>query len=98
MSQVVPLVAVPSQTLSITLGRQAVRVTVSQKALGVFVDIYLNDVLVVGGVQARNLVKIIREHYRGFVGDLYFFDTQGTNDPAYQELGARYILLYDPTL
>lgn len=98
MSQVVPLVAVPAQTLSIALGGQVVRVTVTQKTLGVFVDVYLNDVLVVGGVQARNLVKIIREHYRGFIGDLYFFDTQGTSDPEYTQLGARYVLLYDPAL
>lgn len=95
MISLVPLVATPAQTLSINLKSQQVRLVVSQKAFGLFVDVYKSDVLVIGGVQARNLTRLIRGAYRGFIGDLYFYDTQGKNDPAYAGLGARYVLLYD---
>ena len=93
--QLVPLVPTPAQTLSINLGGQQVRLTVSQKAFGLFVDVYKSDVLVIGGVLARNLTRLVRGAYLGFVGDLYFYDTQGKNDPKYDALGSRYVLLYD---
>lgn len=95
MKLVVPLVATPAQTLSITLGNQQVRLNVSQKYFGVFVDVYVSGALIIGGVWARNMTQIVRTPYLGFLGDLYFFDTQGTNDPAYTDFSGRYVLLYD---
>jgi hypothetical protein len=36
----------------------------------------------------------VRDLYLGFSGDLFFADTQGTNDPYYTDLGTRYLLVY----
>jgi hypothetical protein len=95
MTLLVPLTPVPSQTLSITLGEQRCRLNVYQKAFGIFVDVYVNDEAVVVGAVARNLAYIVRSAYLGFVGDLYFNDTNGTSDPSYEGLGSRFVLLYD---
>ena len=48
----------------------------------------------IGGVIAGNLNVIVRSAYLGFVGDLAFIDTQGSDDPVYTGLGARWILTY----
>lgn len=92
--QLIPLEPVASQTVTTTLGGQRVRLDVYQKAFGLFVNVYANDVLVIGGVIARNLTRVVRSTYLGFAGDFFFYDTQGELDPYYDGLGSRYVLLY----
>lgn len=92
--QTIPLAATPSQEVTVTLANQVCRVKVSQKSTGLFLDLYVSDALIVAGVICHNLNKIVRETYRGFVGDLTFYDTQGADDPYYTGLGARFLLLY----
>ena len=64
----------------------------------IFIDVYLNDVLVVGGIRCTNNTKIIRNSYFGVVGDFAFQDTQGSDDPQYTGLNSRWLLVYYPTL
>lgn len=64
----------------------------------IFIDVYLNDVLIVGGVICNNNTKIIRNAYLGVSGDFAFQDTQGSDDPQYTGLGSRWLLIYYPTL
>jgi hypothetical protein len=90
----IPLTAVPAQTVSVQVLQQAATLTVYQKTTGLYVDVYVNDALVLGGVAARNLNRIVRDLYLGFSGDLTFFDTMGTDDPDYTGLGGRFQLLY----
>jgi len=45
-------------------------------------------------VLALNLNVIVRSVYFGFIGDLAFYDTQGTSDPVSTGLGSRYVLEY----
>lgn len=52
-----------------------------QNANPVFIDLYSNDALVVGGVLLRNRNAIVRNSYFGFVGDLTVIDTVGDADP-----------------
>ncbi len=92
---IIPLVATAAQTLTATLSNQRVRLVVYEKAFGLYVDVYLNDALVIGGVVARNLTRIVRSVYLGLVGDFYFFDTQGADDPEYAALGSRFLLIYE---
>lgn len=94
----VPLAALPSQTVNVTLGPQACTIDVYQTDFGLFISLYVQDALVIGGVVCRNTVKIVRDLYLGFVGDLAFFDTQGTADPDYTGLGDRFVLTYLPPL
>lgn len=90
----IPLVATASQTLSVTLGGQFCKIAVYQKSTGVFLDLIVSDVAVNTGCICRDRVSIIR--LAGFIGELRFVDTQGTNDPDYTEFNTRYKLVYTP--
>jgi len=93
----IPTLAAAAQSLTTTLNGQSVRLDIAQKAFGLSTDVYVNDALIIGGVLVENDNPIVRSAYLGFLGDLYFHDTQpdgGAGVPAYTELGARYALLY----
>jgi hypothetical protein len=91
---IVPLQAIPSQTVNIQLGGQSCRIDAYQTAFGLFIDLYVSGVLIIGGVIGQNLNRIVRDLYLGFVGDLTFIDSQGSTDPDYLGLGGRYALAY----
>jgi hypothetical protein len=57
-------------------------------------DVYVNNVLIVGGVICLNLNLIVRNTYLGFPGDLAFIDNIGETDPYYTGLGTQYSLAY----
>ena len=90
----VPLKAVPSQTLSVTLSGQNCQLNVYVKYGVLFMDVYVNNQPIILGVLCENLNRIVRSVYLGFVGDFVFDDTQGFTDPVFSGLGARYQLLY----
>jgi hypothetical protein len=92
--QILPTAAIPSQSMTAALAGQSCRINVYTKSTGLFCDLYVNDNLIVGGVICLNTVLIVRDAYFGFVGDLAFFDLQGSTDPIYSGLGTRYILGY----
>jgi hypothetical protein len=94
MPQVIPLAAIPSQTLAILLNNQNCQINVYQETTGLFIDLYVNDTLIIGGVIGENANRIVRSIYLGFSGDLSFYDSQGTDDPVYTGLGTRFFLLY----
>lgn len=48
----------------------------------VFLDLYVNDVLIVGGVICHNESLILMDQYLGFAGDLAIIDTVGNDDPV----------------
>jgi len=92
---IIPVQPVPSQTLSALINNQATTLRVYQKNdQGLFMDVLLDDALIIGGVICENLNVIIRDAYFGYVGDFAFIDTQGTSDPYYTGLGSRYVLGY----
>lgn len=90
----IPIQPVPAQTLTVTIANQNCRINLSQKSTGLFMDVYVNDALIIGGVMCLNANVIVRDAYLGFIGDLAIFDTQGSNDPVSTGLGSRYILVY----
>lgn len=94
MAQIIPLQPVPNQVVTVTLANQLCQINVYQKAYGLFVDLYVSNVLIIGGVIAENLNRIVRSLYLGFVGDLAFIDNQGNLDPVYTGLGTRFSLAY----
>lgn len=91
----IPLVATPSQTLSVQLGQQSCRVSVRQRRTGIFLDLYVQDVPIVQGAKAIDRKYLVRAPYTGFIGDLFFVDTQGLDDPEYAGLGTRWQLAWD---
>ena len=93
--QGIPLNAVPSQRFSITLAGQPLQISVYTLADDALrMDVLLNGTPVARGAPCLNNNKIVRAAYTGFIGDFIFTDTQGSNDPTYDGLGARYQLIY----
>jgi hypothetical protein len=96
--QIIPLQAVPSQSVKTVLGGQVVQLDVYQLRYGMFMNVSVNGVPEIGAVICQNLNRIIRSVYlnqgAGFSGDFIFIDTQGATDPVYTELGTRYQLRY----
>ena len=92
--QTVPLQPVPSQSTKVVLGGQNCQILVYQKPQGVFVDINADGVDISVGTIARDAVPLISREYAGFIGNLIFIDTQGSDDPSYEGLGDRFALVY----
>lgn len=90
----IPLQPIPSQTFAVTLAGQSCVIAVYAKTTGLYLDLTLSGLPIVGAVRCHNLVRLVRQAYLGFVGDLAFVDTQGTTDPVYTGLGSRYVLAY----
>jgi hypothetical protein len=91
---IVPLAAVPSQTLTVALGSQACLIVVYQKSSGFYMDLTVANRPIIRGVLCRDRTTVVRDAYRGFAGDLTFADLQGVSDPTYDALGSRYQLLW----
>lgn len=95
--QIVPLQAVPNQTVVVLLNGQVTQLNVYSKGENLYMDVLVNNILVIGGVICENLNRIVRSLYLGFQGDFIFIDNQGDADPVYTGLGgadARYSLAY----
>lgn len=90
----IPLSSIPSQFINVRLGEQSCKLTVYQKRTGLFIDIYIGDVLILGGVLCCDRVYIVRDEYLGFIGDLAFADNQGLDDPDYTGLDGRFQLFW----
>lgn len=90
----VPVSAVGSQTLETVLSGQSVTLAIYQKGPNLYADISLNGAALVTATICRDRVPLVRRAYLGFIGDLVFVDTQGVNDPTYDGLGSRYLLVY----
>lgn len=94
MALIVPTQPTPAQTLTVNLSNQACQIILSQLSSGLFMDLYVNDNLIIGGVICNNEDRIVRNLYLGFSGDFIFVDEQGEEDPNYLGLGSRFQLVY----
>lgn len=98
MPLLIPTRALAKQTLNTIVNNQST--TLNIYALGqaadapIFMDILLNNTLVIGGIICRNMTVIVRDLYLGYSGDFAWADTQGTDDPQYGGLGSRWQLWY----
>lgn len=91
----IPLQPIPAQAFNVTLGNQPCRIALYQKSDFFYMDLTVNNAIVVQGRMVLNNVWIVRYAYLGLAGDIFMFDTMGTDDsPTYDELGARYRLYY----
>lgn len=93
--QSIPVQAVPDQTLTVQLANQNTQINIYQEPYGLFMDVYVNNSLIIGGVLCKNLVRIVRNSYLGFIGDFCWYDTTNQNlDPTYEGVGGRFLLIY----
>lgn len=93
-TQQIPLIAAPSQTLTVRINQQTCRLVIYQKRTGLYLDAYVADVLVAAGILCRDRVFLVRGLPGAFPGDLAFIDTQGASDPEYTGLAGRFQLLW----
>ena len=95
--QIIPIKAVPAQSIKVTLNGQACRIEIRQTPYGVFLNLYINEIPVVVGAICQDRNRVVRSTYLGFIGDLMIEDTAGTDDPTADGLGSRFQLVYlDP--
>jgi hypothetical protein len=102
--QIIPVRAVANQFLTVQLSGQPTQLSIYQRPIpsggaSLYMDVSVNDALIIGGVLCLQGVAIVRTAYLGFIGDLAFFDTQpdplnGPQDPDYSGIGARWPLYY----
>lgn len=92
--QTLPIIDSPSQTLSATLGGQNCKLTLRTFSTGLYLDLSVSGQAIVSGAVCVDRALLVRAAYTGFVGDLMFLDTQGTDDPSSPGLGTRFVLLY----
>lgn len=97
---IIPLSAVPSQTLAVTLASQYCNINIYQKGDIVFADLFNLNIPVFTTVLVMDRVRLVRENYLGFIGDIMMMDTQIPagetigSDPDYTGLGSRWQLCY----
>ena len=91
----IPLNPQPSQVLSVQLGGQSCRIGIRQRRTGIFVDLYVQDTPIALGMKAIDRKFLVRAAYTGFIGDMFFVDTQGEADPYFTGLGSRWQLAWD---
>lgn len=107
--QIVPLAPNPNQTLQIVLAGQNCAIELRSLDGYATTDTvsfdgtqpYLAFTLDVSGVsitRTQNCLNrkrlLINRQYLGFVGDFMFIDTQGQDDPQFDGLGTRWLLVY----
>lgn len=91
---VIPVQPVPYQTLNVVLNGTFIRLDLYERSTGLYLNLYLNDVLVVAGAICQNQNPILHAPYLGLGGDLFFMDLQGSDDPLSSGLGTRFILIF----
>ena len=90
----VPLEAVATQTFTVSLGGQNTQINLNSRLGILYMDVYVDNIPIILGVQCQNGNRIVRNTYLGFLGDLIFVDTQGDSDPFFSGLDTRFLLEY----
>lgn len=92
----IPLLAIANQRVGINLNSQGVTFNVYVRGEYLFVDMYLGDLLVIGGARAVHGSYINQYLITGFVGYLFFY-CDSALDPKASELGISAHLYYSDT-
>lgn len=88
----IPLRALPNQRLMVDLGGQLVTIRLAMRLGKLYASVSIGKRDLILSRVCLNNEPIVREAYRDFVGELYFTDLQGNNNPEWRELGKRYVL------
>lgn len=83
-----------NQDLKVVLSSQVCRIIIYQNSTGMYLDLYVNGILIRESVLCLNKQPMITESYLGFIGKLMFEDTHGNLDPEISQLGTRFKLRY----
>jgi len=95
MLMTVPLRPVPSQQFDIVLSKQPCTIRLYQKLEQIYLDLAIGGIPCITGALCRDRMRIVQSEYLGFIGDLYFVDQEGGQDPQYVGLGSRWLLMHE---
>jgi hypothetical protein len=88
----ISLIAAPYQETVVVLNGQRCRIRIQQLTDGVFLWLWINGLPIKMGVICQNNVYLIKNNH--FIGDLYFQDFAGFDNPDYLGFGGRFKLIY----
>lgn len=88
MNEVIPLRAVPKQSLVARPGGNVYIIDIVTRRGRLYITVRVNGVTV-----SRNRALL---SYAPIEGDLMLVDNAGNSDPTYQQLGQRFLLTYWP--
>ena len=91
----IPVDAIPWQEFSIVLNDYKCLISLRQVAENIYCDLTVDDIEICKGAICEDHSAINQYPSRYFDGVLYFVDTKGKENPQYQGLGDRWILLYE---
>lgn len=91
----IPLRAVPSQTVQVSLAGQPVTLYLRQLGGRQYISVSWAGEVLCDTVLMVNRSAIIRAPYTGFIGDIAVNDTQGDEAPEYTGWSSRWQLLFN---
>lgn len=91
----VPLIALPSQELSLVLGNQDVTVRVLTRGDYLYLDVLKESEPVILGQLIVTGQNLLPAGLSDFTGNFQMVDLNGDSDPVYTGLGTQYRLLYN---
>ena len=94
MLTTIPLRPVADQQFDIVMNKQPCTLRLYQRRGAVYLDLYLRGRYILTGVLCRDRGYLIDNDYLGFSGNLFFVDQRGEQDPQYDGLGDRWLLMY----
>ena len=90
----IPLTKDVNQEFQIILNGQNCTIGVFQKDETVFVNLWVNSKPIFLGISALDRVGIKLSDYMDFLGQLWFEDKNGTQNPNFNGFGDRYSFYY----
>lgn len=88
------LAPIPRQSFSIELGGQPCTIRLVSILTWTYLDMTIDDVYVMRGAICLDRAPVKQYRTIPFVGNLFFVDTQGRDDPYYTGFETRFKLFY----
>lgn len=92
--QQIPIDPIPYQEFSVILNGQNCVIVLRQIAERLYSDLTVDDIPVFSGRICQNGTAVNLYSDKDFSGKLSFVDTLGNDNPQYEGLGTRWLLLY----
>lgn len=90
----IPVSNEPNKTYKVLLEDQECTIKIYQKGRNLFFDLQVGAEQICTGAVCLNLVPIVQVSNAAFSGNFVFVDILGDTAPRYEEIGARYFLVY----
>ena len=91
----IPLAAVPSQKIVVTLNNQNCVLMLRSLDDRQYLSLSVGGEPVFHNALIVDRIPLKKYSYLPFIGDIASVDTQGTSDPDWQQWNTRFFLIYD---